>query len=262
MLSTKMMYGTRVVTKPGKFFKYGKVAATVFSSDGRRAVGFMIKRPDLLWMFKRSTRFLALDSFDEDEGRIYPTQGKESWDDAAIKRLNLNFDTCIIWEGMDVRTQSGTELGRVDSLEFHAKTGEVGDITVGDGLTSSALVGKLTIPVADYLGYQHGFLVVTDEAGTRALEGGLAQRAGEMSAQASYKIEQAGEKVSQATQKGAHELGRALGKAKRATEDQRSEVMANVEQGSEQAAKMVGKQIKKTKGMFAAFKEEYDKAKK
>lgn len=262
MLTTKMMHGTRVVTKPGKLFKYGKVASTVFSPDGKQAVGFIVKRPDFLWMFKRKPHFLALDSFDEDEGRIYPTKDKLSWDERACKRLGLDFDRCIIWEGMEVRTQSGKELGRIDLLRFHAKTGEVGDIVVGDGVASAALVGKLTIPASEYLGYSNGYLVVTDEAGVRALDGGLADKAGRASVQASQKIEQAGERVSEATQKGAHELGRVLGKAKRATQEQRAEMASRAQQGGEQAAKLVGNQIKQTKGMFAAFKDEYNKAKK
>ena len=76
MLTTKEVRSVLVCNKPraGKEYtkdglprrgrKIGKVFKTVFSPDGLSVVGFIVRQPDLLWMFKRPEKFLALDSFD------------------------------------------------------------------------------------------------------------------------------------------------------------------------------------------------------
>ena len=137
MLTTKEVAGVKVVrpNKPGKEYtkdglprhrrKIGKIYKTVFAPDGMRVVGFIVRRPDLLWMFKRPERFLALDAFDIQDGLVVPSRGMASWDDKAIERMGVDYDTCIIWEGIQVKTRSGAELGHVGDISFDEKTGEV-----------------------------------------------------------------------------------------------------------------------------------------
>ena len=46
-----------------KLSKLGKVHMAVFTPDGRRVVGFLVRRPDVAGMVKREDVFLAIDSY-------------------------------------------------------------------------------------------------------------------------------------------------------------------------------------------------------
>ena len=50
--------------------RIGKVKSCVFHPTERRCIGFIVKRPDLLWMFHRKDIFVALGGFDFADGRI------------------------------------------------------------------------------------------------------------------------------------------------------------------------------------------------
>ena len=197
MLTTKEVRSVKVchAHKPGKELdkngvprrhrKIGKVFKTVFSPDGLKVVGFIVRRPDLLWMIKRPEKFLALDAIDVQDGVIVPTKGSQSWDDAAMKRLNLDWDHCIIWEGMEVKTTGGTEIGRVDELSFDERTGDLNSLFLDDGATSRALLGSIEIPAELMVGYKKGVLIVKPEARDLLPSGGLAAKAGEATAKVS-----------------------------------------------------------------------------
>ncbi len=266
MLSTQEMHGIKVRKKPGSMWSWGKVWRTVFSPDGKRVVGFIIKRPDLLWAFKRADKFLALDAFEEDHGAIVATQGALSWDQKAIRRLDLDWDQCIIWEGMDVKTTSGKELGHVGALTFNTQTGAVGDIVVTDGAASRALIGNITIPADHYLGYRDGFLIVDDQAGSLDPEGGLAAQAGRATAKAAESARQVGKKLQGVAQDAAQGVAKKVQqKAAAQTKDVSRTQQALTKQATEaydQGTYALGKQLGKTKGMFSAFKEEFKKAQK
>ena len=194
MLTTKEVKGLRVCRghKPGKEFtkdglprhrrKIGKVFKTVFSPDGLKVVGFVVRRPDLLWMFKRPEKFLALDAIDIQDGEIVATKGMASWDDAAIKRLGVDWDTCIIWEGIEVRTPKGAVIGFVDEISFDEVTGEINSLFLDDGAVSRGLIGSVEIPAEMMRGYKKGVLIVDPEASQIGHSGGLAAKAGEASA--------------------------------------------------------------------------------
>ena len=217
MLTTREIKGVLVCRKPPKGKEYtkdglprrgrkiGKVFKTVFDPSGLRVVGFIVRRPDLLWMFKRPEKFLALDAMDTSEGVVRATKGGASWDDAAIKRNGLDWDKCIIWEGMQVRTSEGEVLGHVDDISFDEVTGDIDSLFLDDGGTARALIGSVEIPHELMVGYtddKGGYLVVKPEAAECKLTGGLAAKAGEASAKASIAAKQAG-----------HEAGKAVGKA-------------------------------------------------
>ena len=91
--------------------RLGRVHFAVFSPDGLRVVGFMVKLPDVAAMIKQPDRFVALDALKVYEGVIAVADGKENYDDAAAKRLGINLDECLIWTGMDVVTASGKAMG-------------------------------------------------------------------------------------------------------------------------------------------------------
>lgn len=231
MLTTKEVKGVRVCRphKPGKEYtkdglprhrrKIGKIYKTVFSPDGLKVVGFIVRRPDLLWMFKRPERFLALDAMEIQDGLICPAKGMDSWDERAIKRLDVDYETCIIWEGMDVKTSDGRELGRVDEISFDERTGELNSLFLDDGGTARAIVGSVEIPMELMVGYKNGVLVVQPEAAQLLPTGGLAAKAGEATAKigagAKEGAKKAGQAASKAVDKGSYGLGKLIGRAKR-----------------------------------------------
>lgn len=213
MLTTKEVRSVKVCHgfKPGKELdkngvprrrrKIGKVFKTVFSPDGMEVVGFIVRRPDLLWMIKRADKFLALDAMDVQDGVIVATMGPKSWDDEARKRLGIDWDRCIIWEGMEVKTTTGAEIGRVDELSFDERTGKLNSLFLDDGATSRALLGSIEIPSELMVGYKKGILIVKPEARDLLPAGGLAAKAGEATAVVSARADQTQKAATEATAK-------------------------------------------------------------
>ena len=208
-------------TVTDKYQKLGKVHNAVFSPDGKRVVGLMVKRPDAVGMIKREDAFLALDAYRRmDEKTILVTRPKDGLDADARRRLALDWDSCIIWSGMDAKTVSGKSLGYVSDAEFDEKTGAVARFLTTDGGVAHALIGSFVITPDMVRGYSGGFMVVDPGDAPVELDGGLAGAAGEGYARAKAKGAEVGKKVGaaagEAVDRGSFALGRALGKAKRA----------------------------------------------
>ena len=236
MLTTKEVLGLGVFKNDKSKARLGKISKTVFSPDGRFVVGFIIKRPDVAFMIKRDDVFIALDSVDERDGKFYPTKGKDSFGERAIERLQLDWDHCIIWEGMDVKSQNGEIIGRVGAMTFNTQSGKVHSMTVNDGVSSKAVIGLIEIPAEMLLGYQDGYLIVTDDALVLEASGGVAAKAGEAFAKATKNITIAQEKGKQAAKK--------------------------ADKAAQKGGFALGKQLKLSQGMFSDFKKEFDTAKK
>ncbi|MEY8437842.1 PRC-barrel domain-containing protein [Atopobiaceae bacterium 24-176] len=202
--------------------RIGKVHNLVFSPEGTRVVGLMVKRPDVAGMVKREDLFVALDAVGTFEGGMIVEGDDGSGPEAATKR-GLDLDRCIIWGGMDVATRSGKQLGYVTDVQFDYGTGAVDTVFVTDGAVAASVVGSVPVPGSMLLGYSKGFMVVCDEAASLELTGGLAAKAGEGFAHAKIAGKQAASKAGEAVDKGSFALGRALGSAKRSI----SEAMAD-----------------------------------
>ena len=172
-----------------KLSKLGKIHMAVFAPNGRQLVGFLVARPDVAGMVKREDAFLAWDSFEPCERGIVVTRPDDGLDDAARKRLGLDWDKCIMWAGMDARTRSGKVLGYVNDVEFDLKTGRAKTFYIGDGGMARALVGSFEIPAEMVVGYSAAdqFMVVSDDAENLAVDGGVAAKAGEAWASAKVK---------------------------------------------------------------------------
>ena len=181
----------------------------------------MVRQSDIAGMIERPDRFVALDAIGVYEGAIAVDDVKDTYDAAAAKRLDINLDDCIIWVGMDVRTESGDVVGYCSDVEFKPRSGIVQAFYVTAGAASSVLVGDTQVPPTMLRGYENGAMVVS------------AIRA--KAAEASVVV---GDKV----KKGAKVL------------DDKGSVA--VDKGS----RALGKQLGKTRGMFKAFKDEYQKA--
>jgi len=221
--------------------RIGKILRAVFSPEDYTLVGYLVARPDLLFMFKRRDRFLAYDAFKVVDGRVIGTIDRDSWDAPACKRLGIDWDECLILEGMELVLKDGTKIGTIDSVDYETRTGKPLQIHAGDGLATRAIVGVSSIPMDLIIGYKDGRVVAKKAAGSIQSEGGLASKAGEQVAVASHAIK---EKTASA-RKTAKTISKKTGKA--------------ADKALDSGSKALGKQLGKTKGMFRAFKDEYKK---
>ena len=157
IVSTKEYTGVRVVEARKKNDKrIGKVGGFVFHPTEKRVVGFIVKRPDLLLMFHRKDSFVALDGFRIEDGRVMINDDKAATGNAAVKRLGLDWDNCVLWLGMPVMTKSQQMLGYVGSILFDIHTGEVESLEVETGAINDAIVGRMTIPADMVKGFKRG----------------------------------------------------------------------------------------------------------
>ena len=183
------------------------VFAPFKQGQSSQVVGVMVQKPDIAGMIKQDDAFVTLESLETIEQGLCVKDPENNVDKAAIKRLNLDFDTCILWHGMEARTKSGKSLGYVSGAEFDQVTGVVSAFLVGDGAGSEALVGSFAIKPEWLLGYSNGAMVLSDEAADAQLTGGLAAKAGEgyaaAAAKASEATAKAGKAVARGTEKGA-----------------------------------------------------------
>ena len=251
------------------YSKLGKVHNVVFSPDGRRVLGVLVSRPDIAGMVKRDDVFVLLSAIEPRDKSVIMTGGDNDVDEKAIKRLGVDWDTCLIWEGMDAKTVKGRELGFISDAEFDSETGDVRIFLVGDGSVAKAIVGLLEIPVDMLVGYRDGWMIVDADAAKLELNGGVAAKAGEGVARVRYEggkaVAKADEAAGKAIEAGSHSLGKALGKAKRKVDEATSDARANAREQApnpEEAARSVGKHLGKVGGMFSSFKDEFDKASK
>ena len=218
--------------KPEAVKRLGKVRHCVFHPTQRRFVGFIVKRPDLLWMFRRKDVFVAYNGYDVVDGRIVVSQAPEATGKGACKAMGVNYDDCVLWAGLPVIGEDGTVYGTVGDVSFDPKTGEVRSLTVTQGATGNGQ-DEGDEPIL-------GAILVPDEVAELAVEGGLAAKAGEATAVVADRARETVEAVKPAVSTATKAAGKAVNKGAYAT----------------------GRQIKRASGMFSAFKEEYDKARK
>ena len=256
MYSIKEIRKARIYirNKKGKVHKLGRAYFTIFHPSKPQAVGVLVKRPDFLLMIKRKDCFVALDSLKEFEGNfVVDAKNKGAFDAAACKRLNIDYDQCILWEGMQVLTQSGQELGTISDVFFDEKTLEIDHIDISSGCIDRALVGASTISYKSLLGYSNGAIRVKDATEPQSEEGGISAKAGETWAKGKHAASDASAKAGEAINKGAYKTGQAIGTAKNAAKKKGI--------GSKEDVKnAASKQLSKSKNMFKEFKEEYKKA--
>ena len=259
LITTDELTGVRVIGGKKGTKRIGKVRSFVFHPKEKRCVGFIVKRPDLLWMFRRKDLFVAVNGYEIEDGRIVVSNDPATTNRAACKALGVDWDACVLWVGLPVMTEDGDALGVVGSVTFDRKTGAVDSVTTDSGATANALLGKREIPANLVKGFRRGMgaalaqtgaegeeseevvlgaILVAEEARDIAVEGGLAEKAGEATAVVVDKAHTAVDKAKPVASAAAKKTGEVVNKGAYAT----------------------GKQIAATKGMFSGFKEEYDKA--
>ncbi|MDR2587262.1 MAG: PRC-barrel domain-containing protein [Coriobacteriales bacterium] len=203
--------------------------------------GYIVARPEILFMFKRKDRFLAFDAFRIVDGRVVATIDRDSWDAPACKRLEVDWDRCLIMEGMTLVTSDNEKVGTIDSVEYDERSGKVIALQVTDGAAARALIGVSKIPAKLIVGYQDGKVVARRAASEIKTEGGLAAKAGEQAAIATHTIKE----KTKGARKTANDVSKKAGKA--------------ASKALDSGSLALGKQLGRTKGMFKAFKDEYKK---
>jgi sporulation protein YlmC with PRC-barrel domain len=193
-------------------------------------------------MIKRKDRFLAYDAFRVMDGRVVATVDRDSWDEPACRRLGINWDECLILEGMTLVTSDGTKVGTIDAIEYNERSGKTTAFEVADGAAAKALLGVTKIPLDLIIGYKNGQIIARRAASDIKMEGGLAAKAGEQTAVATHAIKQKTESVRKTASNASKKASKAAGKA--------------INTGS----RALGKQLGKTRGMFKGFSDEYKKA--
>ena len=265
LITTHELEGTRVLGGKNGTKRIGKVRRFVFAPRAKRCIGFLVKRPDVLWMFRRKDMFVSIKGFDWVDGRIVVRNEPDATDRGAIKAMGLNWDECVLWLGLPVMSESGESLGIVGDVMFNQRTGLVESITTDSGATANAILGKRTIPADEILGFRKGVgvalaevgsegmaqeddaielgaIVVTDEAARLDAEGGVAEAAGKATAVAVDKVKTGAEKGADKAKPVMSDAAKVAGEAINA------------------GARATGEQIAKSQTMFSDFKKEYDKA--
>ncbi len=260
MVTSNDMHKMRVFGGKRRTKRIGRVKSCVFHPTEKRCVGFVVKRPDLLWMFRRKDLFVALDGFDLSDGRIVVKEDGDMTGPAACRRMGIDWDSCVIWEGMPLMAGDGTAIGYVGNISFSLTTGEIKSVEASNGVTAKYLLGTLEVPAELIVGFKRGMgatlavkedtrdagqavefkgaILVSDEVWELSPEGGWAESAGEFTARAKVRVHEATEKAKPKVQEVTHAAGEAIN----------------------EGAYAVGEQVAASKGMFASFKEEYDKA--
>lgn len=321
MLHTKDAHKHKVFvqSKKGKVKRYGRVRNVVFHPSKPVAVGLMVKRPDLALMVKRKDAFIALDkiSLTEDGDILVCADDGDAWDARACKRMGIEYDSCIIWDGMPVRNLENVELGCISNIAIDEKTLRIAAIDISTGDINRVILGSSDIVAEKLRGYDHklGAIVADIQPEEVEINGGVAAKAGEAWAvgkhkvgktqqavseraaenieetayaageaigsirdkvkdsEASKKASELGAKAGEAINDGAYKLGCAIGSMKESRAESKKEPddteeasakkeASDEDDGIDAAAQAVGEHLKKTKGMFRAFKEEFDKASK
>lgn len=172
--SLRKLYRIGVESKKGK--RIGIVREVLFHPSEPVVVGFIVQRPRFLMLLDRKDRYLALDRAVFGEEVRVPDDGG-AWDAKAAKRLGIDWEQTVVWQGMPVRTESGTELGAVRDGLF-SDDGTLIALGLSGGLTADAAVGVRDIASSLVSGYRDGFVVVSDEARQVETSGGAAAVAG------------------------------------------------------------------------------------
>ena len=143
----------------------------MFHPKEKRVIGFVVKRPDLLWMFHRADVFVPIDGYDLVDGRVIIRPDAAASGKAYCKKEGLNWDDCVLWVGLPVMSEDGESYGIVGNVTFNRLTGTVDCFETDNGATSNALLGKRTIPADMVRGFKRGMGAALANMGAEGMEG-------------------------------------------------------------------------------------------
>ena len=171
LITTHELTGTRVLGGKKGTKRIGKIRRFVFHPKEKRVIGFVVKRPDLLWMFHRADVFVPIDGYDLVDGRVIIRPDAAASGKAYCKKEGLNWDDCVLWVGLPVMSEDGESYGIVGNVTFNHLTGTVDCFETDNGATSNALLGKRTIPADMVRGFKRGMGAALANMGAEGIEG-------------------------------------------------------------------------------------------
>jgi len=158
--------------------RVGKLSDVLFHPDAPVVVGFVVERPDILFLFRRKDLLVALDRVKVLDGRIV-VDGSKAWGKASAKRLNLSWDKAVIWRGQPVKSTSGTKMGYVRDAVFDESDGHLNGLGLTGGIAADVAIGVRDLPAKFVTGFDGDVVRVSDEALSLDVDGGAAAAAGQ-----------------------------------------------------------------------------------
>lgn len=234
-ITTHELKGVRVVGGKSGSRRIGKIRSFVFHPKEKRLIGFIVKRPDILWMFRRKDMFVSLKGYDMIDGRVVVRDEPGATNRRAYKALEVNPDECVLWLGLPIMTVHGEQFGVVGNVTVSQATGKIQSILSDSGAAANTLLGTRDIPGKMIIGFRKGMgvalavegqrsdedekvecgaVLVSDDVRTVEAEGGVSEKAGAATAVVAEKASRATKKTGAAVNKGAYATGKQLGKAK------------------------------------------------
>lgn len=230
-----------------------------FAFEQQTCVGVFIKRPDVAMMFRRKDLFAAISTFEIVDNTLILDGDFEKKSKEYLSNNKIKLDLTLIWDGMEVVSQSGGNIGSVDGVCVDESSGKIDHIDVSAGATSNVLLGQRKIDTELLVGFvqgggarlmkagtalecQSGCILVKDEALQIPLEGGVAQKAAVASVKAQVAAKQTANKVREKS-----------GPAYQKTKETAGKL-------AKDGAKVAGKKYEETKQGLLGFKSEFLKA--
>ena len=222
------MTGATVTGRNAK--KVGMVVQVLFHPSEPRIVGFEVRRPDLLFLFRRKTRFAPWPASSSvvTDGSIPAEHDRLLTPAQASKRLGFDYEDTVIWRGMPVTDSSGRTVGTVRDVGVGRSSGVLRSLYVSGGTASDAAVGSTKLDAEFVRGFDGTAVQVSskgfDESRTT---GGAAKIAGTGAAYAQVRGEQIVDAVGEAARnagvnvdarKAGRGVGRFYGKVRRAAD--------------------------------------------
>jgi len=270
--------------------RLGKLSHVVCDPSGRRVVGFLVDRPDVLLVVRRRDVFVALGALVHRDGGFVVSDRPDAMGDEAFVSLGLDRDACVLPEGMAIVTERGLALGRVRELVFDAADGSIERIVGTENAASHAVNGDFSFPAAYLQAVERDHLVVDERAHDLDTSGGLAAAAGRGIARFGNAASRAAKGAEKAADSGAYKVGAAIGRVRKRMRadgsgvvdvpdegyiveyempDESEEVATQKASGGdaarargglgESAAFAFGRQLGKTKDLLSELREEYRK---
>ncbi len=168
----------------------GKVTRGLFDAQRPVLVGFEVRLKPLAHLIERPMRYVPR------TGVTLSKAGLTVERRARLERVDggkggVDWEQAVVWTGMPVATESGTEpLGVLKDADLGAE-GRVKSILLTLGAASDAAIGTREIEGAHVRGYANDAIRVDDVLGRTEFSGGLAAGAGRGAAVAKVKTAQA-----------------------------------------------------------------------
>lgn len=173
--------------------KVGVVTQVLFHPNDNRVVGFVVRRPELLFLIRRKPAFVPWPSTASvvAHGDIHAAGGKLLSEAQATRMLGVPFEDTVIWKGMPVTDSSGRTRGTVRDVGVGRSSGTVVALYVSQGGASDVAVGTVKIDGQ----YVRGFDGTAVQVSSKGFEesahtGGAAKVAGTTAAYAKVRGEQ------------------------------------------------------------------------